>query len=108
MAETGARYARIVVKHRRGDDPVARFQEEARWSSFTLSWSRRLTGGPRWARRFIIIVVLLVLTLPGVFGLIELLRGRDEQVNPRPVPSECLEEQGCIELLPTSSPSAPG
>jgi len=108
VAETGARYARLVVKHRRGEDPVARLQEEARWSSFTLSWSRRLTGGPRWARRFIIIVVLLVLTLPGVFGLIEFLGGRDEQVKPRPLPSECLEEQGCIELLPTSSPSAPG
>lgn len=94
---------------RLGADPVARLQEQARWSSFTTSLTRiRVVGGPRWARRFIIIAVLLILTLPAVLGLIGLLVGRDERVEPRPFPSECRPEHGCIKFkqLPTLSPMA--
>lgn len=53
---------------------MARLQEEARWSSFTNSWSRRVApGAPRWVRRFIIIVFVLALFVPGLLGLVMLL-----------------------------------
>jgi hypothetical protein len=41
-----------VAKKRRGEDPVARLQEAARWSSYTNSWSRLRAPGrpPRWVR----------------------------------------------------------
>jgi hypothetical protein len=61
-------------KKQRGDDPVARFQEEARWSGFTNSWSR---GGappvPRWVRRTIIAAFVLMAVVGLVVGLIGLL-----------------------------------
>jgi hypothetical protein len=86
-----------MAKNDWSEDPVARLHEEARWSSFTASWSRfHVVGGPRWIRRFIIIAVLLILTAPAVVGLIGLLVGRGEHEQPRPFPSVCREEQGCI------------
>ena len=57
-----------------GEDPVARFQEEARWSSFTNSWSRRVApGAPRWVRRMIIAAFALMAVIGGVVGLAGLL-----------------------------------
>jgi len=44
-------------------------QEEARWSSFTNAWSRPPRGGPRWVRRILIAVILLV-TVASVIGAI--------------------------------------
>jgi hypothetical protein len=43
-----------MAEKRRGDDPVARLQEEARWSGFTNSWSRRVYGSRR-AKRIILV-----------------------------------------------------
>jgi hypothetical protein len=64
-----------VAKKRRGDDPVARLQEMARWSSFTNSWSRTVAPGraPRWFRRTIIAAFVLMAVVGGVVGLIGLL-----------------------------------
>jgi hypothetical protein len=70
------------------EDPVARLQEEARWSSFTNSWSRQVSGGaPRWVRWFIMVVVVLILFVPGLIGLIELVTRAGS--SGRPFPSDC-------------------
>jgi hypothetical protein len=62
-----------VVKKRRGEDPVARFQEEARWSSFTNRWTRAVAPGPpRWFRRMIIGAFVLMAVVGFVVGLISL------------------------------------
>jgi hypothetical protein len=37
-------------ERRKGNDPVESLQEEARWSGFTNSWSRRFRGRSRRAR----------------------------------------------------------
>jgi hypothetical protein len=63
-----------MAKKRRGEDPVARFQEEARWSGFTNSWSR--SGAPpvpRWVRRMIIAAFVIMAVVGLVVGLIGLL-----------------------------------
>jgi hypothetical protein len=53
---------------------VARLQEEARWSSFTNSWSRRWAPpAPRWARRIIIAAFVVMAVVGLVVGLIGLL-----------------------------------
>jgi hypothetical protein len=63
-----------VAKRRRGEDPVARFQEEARWSSFTNRWTRAVAPGPpRWFRRMIIGAFVLMAVVGFVVGLIGLL-----------------------------------
>jgi hypothetical protein len=62
-----------VAKKRRGEDPVARFQEEARWSSFTNRWTRAVAPGPpRWFRRMIIGAFVLMAVVGFVVGLIGL------------------------------------
>lgn len=53
---------------------MARLQEEARWSSFTNSWSRRVApGAPRWVRRMIITAFVVMAVVGLVVGLIGLL-----------------------------------
>jgi hypothetical protein len=53
---------------------VARLQEEARWSSFTNSWSRRVApGAPRWVHRMIITAFVVMAVVGLVVGLIGLL-----------------------------------
>jgi len=64
-----------VAKHPRREDPVAQFQEEARWSSFTNSWSRPARGGPRWVRRFLIGVILLVLVTSVIGAVVSIVEG---------------------------------
>jgi hypothetical protein len=71
-----------MAKKRRGENPVARLQEEARWSSFTASWSRQTGGGPRWVRRLIIVAFVLLLVVPGVLALIGLLIPDDSADEP--------------------------
>ena len=63
-----------MAKKRRGENPVARLQEEARWSGYTNSWSRG--GAPpaaRWARRIIIAAFVVMAVVGLVVGLIGLL-----------------------------------
>jgi len=59
----------VTSGHRedKGDDPVSRLQEEANWSSFTNSWSRRIRGGAPWARTFLIVCIwtLLIASIVG-------------------------------------------
>jgi hypothetical protein len=64
-----------VAKKRRGEDPVARLQEAARWSSYTNSWSRLRAPGrpPRWVRRIIIAAFVVMAVVGLVVGLIGLL-----------------------------------
>jgi hypothetical protein len=84
------------------DDPVNRLQEEARWSSFTNSWSRQVSGGaPRWVRWFIIIVVGLILFIPGLIGLIGLVTRHESPTQQLPRDCPRLESgtiPGCIQL----------
>lgn len=62
-----------VAKKQRGEDSVARLQEEARWSGFTNSWSRRWAPpAPRWARRLIITAFVVMAVVGLVVGLIGL------------------------------------
>jgi hypothetical protein len=58
----------IMAKNRLGDDPVARLQEEARWSGFTNNWSRRVYGSRR-AKRVILVYfgVLLAIGIVAAF-----------------------------------------
>ena len=88
-------------------DPVTRLQEEARWSSFTNSWSRQVSGGaPRWVRWFIIVVVVLILFVPGLIGVIGLVTRHE---SPRQeLPLDCPRHEprqativSCIQLFPT-------
>jgi hypothetical protein len=98
-----------MAKKRRGEDPVARLQEEARWSSFTNSWSRRVApGAPRWVRRMIIAAFVLMAVVGGVVGLIELLARDDSAGEPF---NDCVTHEttatvSCIELF-TISPTVP-
>jgi hypothetical protein len=59
------------------EDPVARLQERARWSSFTNSWTGFVAPGraPRWFRRTIIAVFVVMAVVGGVVGLIGILGG---------------------------------
>jgi len=54
---------------------VARLQEEARWSSYTASWSRRVTGGPPWVRRSLIAVILLIFISAVIGAVVTIGRG---------------------------------
>ena len=97
-----------MAKQRRGKDPVARLQEEARWSSFTASWSRQTGGGPRWVRRLIIVAFVLLLVVPGVLALIGLFIPDDSAGEPF---NDCVTHEttatvSCIELF-TISPTVP-
>ena len=87
------------------EDPVARLQEETRWSSFTNSWSRQVAGGaPRWVRWFIIVVVVLILCVPGLIGLIGLITRHEPSTQelPRDCPSSGQTTAAtCIQLFPT-------
>jgi hypothetical protein len=89
------------------EDPVARLQEEARWSSFTNSWSRQVSGGaPRWVRWFIIVVVVLILFVPGLIGLIGLITRHESSTQELPRDCPTLESgqttfASCIQLFPT-------
>ena len=64
-----------MAKKRRGEDPVARLQEAARWSTYTNSWSRLRAPGrpPRWVRQIIIAAFVVMAVLGLVVGLIGLL-----------------------------------
>jgi hypothetical protein len=64
-----------MAKKRRGEDPVARLQERARWSSFTNTWNGSAApgGAPRWVRRIIIAAFVLMAVVGLVVGLIGLL-----------------------------------
>ena len=64
-----------MTKKGRGDDPVARLQEAARWSSYTNSWLRFRAPGrpPRWVRRIIIAAFVVMAVVGLVVGLIGLL-----------------------------------
>jgi len=64
-----------VARHPRHEDPVAQLQEEARWSSFTNSWSRPARGGPRWVRRFLIAVILLVIVTSAFGAVVSIVEG---------------------------------
>jgi hypothetical protein len=64
-----------VAKKQRGDDPVARLQEEAHWSSFTASWSRQTGGGPRWVRRILIAVILLIIVASVIGAIVSIVQG---------------------------------
>ena len=67
-----------MANERRGDDPVARLQEAARWSSFTNSWSRMVAPGrPRWIRRMIIGAFVLMAVVGFAVGLIGLVTGHE-------------------------------
>jgi hypothetical protein len=89
------------------EDPVTRLQEEARWSSFTNSWSRQVSGGaPRWVRWFIIVVVVLILFVPGLIGLIGLITRHESSTQGPPRNFPRLESgqttaASCIQLFPT-------
>jgi hypothetical protein len=96
-----------VMRRKQADgDPVARLQEEARWSSFTNAWSRQVSGGaPRWVRWLIIVVVVLILVVPGLIGLIGLITRHESptQELPRDCPRRLEPGQTttCIQLFPT-------
>jgi hypothetical protein len=64
-----------MAKKRLGEDPVARLQEAARWSSYTNSWLRFRAPGrpPRWVRRMIIAAFVVMAVVGLVVGLIGLL-----------------------------------
>ena len=59
------------------EDPVARFREQSRWSSFTNSWSRPGPWGWNWSlRAHQLLAALIVGALVGasIWALITLLR----------------------------------
>ena len=64
-----------VAKKRRGEDPVARLQELARWSSYTNSWLHLRAPGrpPRWVRRTLIAAIVVMAVVGLVVGFIGLL-----------------------------------
>jgi hypothetical protein len=64
-----------MARKRRAEDPVARLQEAARWSSYTNSWLRFRAPGrpPRWVRRIIIAAFVVMAVVGLVVGLIGLL-----------------------------------
>jgi hypothetical protein len=64
-----------MAKKPLGEDPVARLQEAARWSSYTNSWLRFRAPGrpPRWVRRMIIAAFVVMAVVGLVVGLIGLL-----------------------------------
>jgi TRAP-type mannitol/chloroaromatic compound transport system permease small subunit len=64
-----------MARKRRGEDPVARLQERARWSSFTNMWNGSAApgGAPRWVRRMIIAAFVLMAVVGLVVGFIGLL-----------------------------------
>ena len=64
-----------MARKQRGEDPVARLQEAARWSSYTNSWLRFRAPGrpPRWVRRIIIAAFVVMAGVGLVVGLIGLL-----------------------------------
>ena len=77
-----------MTRKARREDPVARLQKAARWSTYTNSWSRLVAPGraPRWVRRTIIAVFVLMAVVGGVVGLIGLLTKRfSATVNRSPV-----------------------
>ena len=91
-----------MAKKRRGEDPVARLQEEARWSSFTNSWSRRVApGAPRWVRRMIITAFVLMAVIGGVVGLVELLSQDRAVEGPTGCPTGPTGAVVCLNLYPT-------
>jgi hypothetical protein len=98
-----------MAKKRRGEDPMARLQEEARWSGFTNSWSR--SGAPpvpRWVRRMIIAAFVVMAVVGLVVGLIELLT--EDQPTLEGFTGCPTHESGefvsCLDLF-TISPTAP-
>ena len=64
-----------MTKKGQGEDPVARLQELARWSSYTNSWMHLRAPGrpPRWVRRILIVAIVLTAVVGFVVGLIGLL-----------------------------------
>jgi hypothetical protein len=90
---------------------VARLQEEARWSSFTASWSRRVApGAPRWVRRMIITAFVLMAVVGSVVGLIELLSHDDSAEEPFtgcPTREQGATASGCLEFTFTFGPTGP-
>jgi hypothetical protein len=97
-----------MTRKARGVDPVARMQERSRWSSFTNSWSQAVAPGraPRWVRRMIIAVFVLMV-VAGVVGLIELLARDDSGGEPF---NDCATHEttasvSCLEF--TISPTVP-
>jgi hypothetical protein len=98
-----------MAKKRRGEDPVARLQEMARWSSFTNSWSRVVAApAPRWVRRMIIAAFVLMAVVGLVVGLVELLTEDQPAVEGfTGCPThESGELVSCLELF-TISPTVP-
>jgi hypothetical protein len=68
------RFGLTKTKKGQGEDPVARLQEAARWSTYTNSWSRlRAPGRPRWVRRIIIAAFVVMAVVGLVVGFIGLL-----------------------------------
>ena len=97
-----------VMSGKRGEeDPVVRLQEAARWSSFTNSWLRMVAPGraPRWVRRMIIGVFVLMAVVGFVVGLTGLVTRHESPT--QQVPRDCPRrlEPGqtttCIQLFPT-------
>ena len=64
-----------MTKRPRREDPVAQLQEEARWSSFTNAWSRPPRGGPRWVRRILIAVILLMIVASVIGAIVSIVQG---------------------------------
>jgi hypothetical protein len=64
-----------MAKKRLGEDPVARLQEAARWSSYTNSWLRFRAPGrpPRWVRRIIIAAFVVMAVVGLVVGFVGML-----------------------------------
>jgi hypothetical protein len=98
-----------VAKKRRGEDPVARLQERARWSGFTNEWSSTVAPGtaPRWFRRIIIAAFVVMAVVGLVVGLIGLLTG-DDSAQPFPscptVPPTGVTVARCLEFPFSTGP----
>jgi hypothetical protein len=73
-----------MTKKGQGEDPVARLQEAARWSSYINSWLRFRAPGrpPRWVRRIIIAAFVVLAVVGLVVGLIGLLTTTGERCGP--------------------------
>ena len=96
-----------MTKKGQGEDPVARLQEAARWSSYTNSWLRFRAPGrpPRWVRRMIIAAFVVMAIVGLVVGLIGLLTV-DDSAEPFPrCPMHERLEAGCLEF--SISPTLP-